>query len=55
MPVETDRPKPPAPDCAPAYVGPCQGCQQPCHRYGPGGNPLCIICKRELEAGRAGR
>jgi len=55
MPVEIDRPKPPAPDCAPAYVGPCQGRQQPCHRYGPGGNPLCSICTRQLEAWRAGR
>lgn len=54
MPV-TDRPKPPAPTCAPAYVGPCQGCQESTHRYGPGGNPLCSICTRDLETRRAAR
>lgn len=49
---DTVRPKPPAPTCAPAYVGPCQGCQEPCHRYGPGGCPLCVLCLDAVEAAR---
>ncbi|NUQ95854.1 MAG: hypothetical protein HOY79_04595 [Streptomyces sp.] len=44
------RPKPPAPECPPALVGPCQGCQQPCHRYGMGGNPLCAVCLPPVRA-----
>ncbi|MFB9558610.1 hypothetical protein [Streptomyces roseoviridis] len=27
--------------CPPEYVGRCAVCQADCHRYGPGGNPLC--------------
>jgi hypothetical protein len=49
----SDRPVPPAPECAPSYVGPCTKCQHPTHRYGPGGNPLCVLCRRELEEWRA--
>ncbi|WP_406263549.1 hypothetical protein OIA45_49045 (plasmid) [Streptomyces chartreusis] len=49
----TDRPKPPAPTCPPAQVGPCQGCQHPTKRYGHGGNPLCIVCRAPVEAARA--
>jgi hypothetical protein len=25
--------------------GPCARCQATCHRYGPGGNPLCRACR----------
>jgi hypothetical protein len=25
--------------------GPCARCQTTCHRYGPGGNPLCPTCR----------
>jgi hypothetical protein len=54
-PAMTDRPKPPAPECAPSQVGLCAKCQHPCHRYGHGGNPLCVLCRKELEEWRAGR
>ncbi|MFE1383510.1 hypothetical protein ACFW6S_31645 [Streptomyces sp. NPDC058740] len=27
--------------CPPEYLGRCAICQADCHRYGPGGNPLC--------------
>lgn len=53
--VAADRPKPPAPECAPAQVGLCAKCQQPCHRYGHGGNPLCVLCRKELEEWRASK
>ena len=52
-PTAADRPKPPAPECAPSQVGLCARCQNPCHRYGYGGNPLCVLCRRDVEAGRA--
>lgn len=48
--LTADRPKPPAPVCPPAQVGPCQGCQQPTHRYGNGGNPLCAVCLPPVRA-----
>jgi hypothetical protein len=48
-----DRPVPPAPECSPSQVGPCAVCQHPTHRYGHGGNPLCVLCRAEVEAGRA--
>ena len=51
-PTVADRTKPPAPECAPSQVGLCAKCQHPCHRYGPGGNPLCVICRSEVEAAR---
>lgn len=35
-----------------AITGPCASCQQPTHRYGPGGNPLCPDCLTRVEAGR---
>jgi hypothetical protein len=47
------RPKPPAPECASSQVGPCRGCGHPTHRYGLGGNPLCVLCTRDLEEWRA--
>ncbi|MFJ6791977.1 hypothetical protein [Streptomyces angustmyceticus] len=28
--------------CPPKDVGRCAACQQPCHRYGHGGNPLSL-------------
>ena len=46
----TDRPKPPAPECALKDVGPCVSCQHPTHRYGHGGNPLCSVCLRPVRA-----
>ncbi|GHB15798.1 hypothetical protein GCM10018777_55990 [Streptomyces albogriseolus] len=54
-PAPVARPKPPLPECAPSQVGPCSKCQQPCHRYGSGGNPLCVLCRRELEEWQAGK
>jgi len=42
-------PKPPAPTCPPAYVGLCASCHHPTHRYGPEGNPLCVLCKAALD------
>ncbi|MEU6331982.1 hypothetical protein ABZ851_32715 [Streptomyces sp. NPDC047049] len=39
--------------CPPKEVGRCATCQQPCHRYGHGGNPLCKTCRTNVEAGRA--
>lgn len=53
MSIVSDRPAPPAPVCAPNQVGPCRGCQHPTCRYGPGGNPLCVLCTRALEEWRA--
>ncbi|MFF7631416.1 hypothetical protein ACWGH7_16390 [Streptomyces cyaneofuscatus] len=29
-------------------TGPCATCQQPTHRYGLGGNPLCASCRAKL-------
>ncbi|MEQ4608510.1 hypothetical protein ACFWGE_30225 [Streptomyces bacillaris] len=29
-------------------TGPCARCQQPTHRYGHGGNPLCKVCREQL-------
>lgn len=26
-------------------VGPCAVCSHPTHRYGTGGNPLCVDCQ----------
>ncbi|RSN55602.1 hypothetical protein DMH12_15400 [Streptomyces sp. WAC 04229] len=49
----SDRPVPPTPVCAPSQVGPCRSCQHPCHRYGLGGNPLCVLCTQALEERRA--
>ncbi|MEU5323022.1 hypothetical protein AB0G67_40660 [Streptomyces sp. NPDC021056] len=46
-------PKPPAPTCPPAYVGPCAGCGHPTQRYGPGGCPLCVICHAPVLARQA--
>ena len=37
-------------DCAPAQVGPCRKCAEPCHRYGNGGSPLCAVCQAEFDA-----
>ncbi|WP_346186380.1 hypothetical protein [Streptomyces osmaniensis] len=48
--LDADRPKPPAPTCAPAQVGPCAGCGHPTHRYGHGGNPLCVVCRAPVLA-----
>ncbi|MFH8483679.1 hypothetical protein [Streptomyces sp. NPDC018055] len=31
-------------------TGPCATCQQPTHRYGHGGNPLCASCRAKLPA-----
>nr|WP_260611617.1 hypothetical protein [Streptomyces sp. WAC04770] len=32
-------------------TGPCARCQQqPTHRYGHGGNPLCKACREQLPA-----
>jgi hypothetical protein len=45
-------PKPPAPVCPPAQVGPCAGCGHPTHRYGLGGCPLCVVCLAKVEASR---
>lgn len=42
--------KAPAPTCAPGLVGPCVICQQPTHRYGSGGSPLCPVCLPAVEA-----
>ncbi|MFF9287493.1 hypothetical protein [Streptomyces griseosporeus] len=47
------RPAPPLPECAPAQIGPCANCQQPCHRYGHGASPLCVLCQQDLEEWRA--
>ena len=49
---------PPAPRSAPLtcpsdQVGRCARCQQPCHRYGVGGNPLCRAHFAQVEAARA--
>ncbi|MFF8910526.1 hypothetical protein [Streptomyces olivaceoviridis] len=44
------RPAPPLPECPPSQVGPCANCQQPTHRYGHGGNPLCVVCRAEVVA-----
>ncbi|BDM74852.1 hypothetical protein HEK616_83390 (plasmid) [Streptomyces nigrescens] len=38
--------------CPPKEVGRCASCQQPCHRYGHGGNPLYTTCRAKVEAGR---
>ncbi|MFE6743860.1 hypothetical protein [Streptomyces tubercidicus] len=38
--------------CPPKEIGRCATCQQPCHRYGHGGNPLCAQCRAKVEAGR---
>lgn len=51
--LPADRPKPPAPECPPAYIGPCATCQQPTHRYGTGGNPLCVVCRAPVLARQA--
>ena len=34
-------------------TGPCATCQQPTHRYGHGGNPLCPACRALLPAKKA--
>ncbi|MFC8538025.1 hypothetical protein ACFUJY_29495 [Streptomyces sp. NPDC057249] len=39
--------------CPPSQVGLCARCQQPCHRYGFGGNPLCVTCRSAVEAARS--
>ncbi|MFD5848301.1 hypothetical protein [Streptomyces chartreusis] len=51
--MDADRPKPPAPTCAPARVGPCAGCGHPTKRYGHGGNPLCVVCRAPVLARQA--
>lgn len=38
--------------CRSDQVGRCARCQQPCHRYGHGGNPLCRACFALVEAAR---
>ena len=45
-------PRPAPPTCPSDQVGRCARCQQPCHRYGVGGNPLCALCRAEVEAAR---
>lgn len=30
--------------CPTDQVGQCALCHAKCHRYGPGGNPLCLSC-----------
>lgn len=49
----TQSPKPPAPECPTNQVGPCAVCGYPTHRYGHGGNPLCVLCLANVEAARA--
>lgn len=48
-----DTPKPPAPICAPAQIGPCAGCGHATHRYGLGGGPLCSVCHAPVLARQA--
>lgn len=48
--LDTARPKPPVPECPPNLVGPCASCQEPTHRYGHGGNPLCPVCRAPVLA-----
>ncbi len=31
--------------CAAKHVGPCASCRELTHRYGVGGNPLCVACR----------
>ncbi|MFI8792579.1 hypothetical protein [Streptomyces sp. NPDC055105] len=38
--------------CSSDQVGECALCHAKCHRYGPGGNPLCLSCLVDVEAGR---
>ena len=30
-------------------IGPCTRCGSPCHRYGAGGRPLCLACRRAAQ------
>ncbi|MEZ7005655.1 hypothetical protein [Streptomyces sp. AD55] len=46
------RPAPPPPECAPWLIGLCAGCLHRTHRYGEGGNPLCVLCRQALVDGR---
>jgi hypothetical protein len=41
--------------CPPEYAGRCARCHAVCHRYGPGGNPLCASCRDEVRALRGGK
>lgn len=50
--MHADRPRPPLPECSPSQVGPCAGCGHPTCRYGSEANPLCALCRAEVEAGR---
>ncbi|TBO60212.1 hypothetical protein EYS09_07890 [Streptomyces kasugaensis] len=38
--------------CPSDQVGRCARCQQPCHRYGVGANPLCQTCRQAVETAR---
>lgn len=44
-------PRPSAPlSCPSDQVGRCARCHQPCHRFGYGGNPLCLGCLEPVRA-----
>ncbi|RSO40603.1 hypothetical protein DMH15_14685 [Streptomyces sp. WAC 06725] len=49
MTMPTPRPSA-ALTCRSDQVGRCARCQQPCHRYGYGGNPLCVRCLAPVRA-----
>ncbi|MFI6771154.1 hypothetical protein [Streptomyces sp. NPDC050355] len=38
--------------CPSDQVGRCARCQQPCHRYGAGANPLCTVCLAKVREGQ---